>query len=46
MGTDWAAIRAHASQTSPYDELPPGLQHEFLAVDRLRLVRGTDRLAW
>lgn len=41
----WEAIRAHASQASPYDDLPPDLQHEFLAVDRLRLVRGDDRLA-
>jgi N-acetyl-1-D-myo-inositol-2-amino-2-deoxy-alpha-D-glucopyranoside deacetylase len=41
----WRAIRAHASQTSPYDDLPAELQHEFLAVDRLRLVRGDDRLA-
>jgi N-acetyl-1-D-myo-inositol-2-amino-2-deoxy-alpha-D-glucopyranoside deacetylase len=36
----WAAIRAHASQASPYDELPPDLQRDFLAVDRLKLVRG------
>jgi N-acetyl-1-D-myo-inositol-2-amino-2-deoxy-alpha-D-glucopyranoside deacetylase len=35
----WAAIRAHASQASPYDDLPPDLQHEFLATDRLRRVR-------
>jgi len=41
----WAAIRAHASQASPYDDLLPELQHEFLATDRLRLVRGTDLLA-
>jgi N-acetyl-1-D-myo-inositol-2-amino-2-deoxy-alpha-D-glucopyranoside deacetylase len=41
----WAAIRAHASQASPYDDLPPDLQDEFLATDRLRLVRGEDRLA-
>jgi N-acetyl-1-D-myo-inositol-2-amino-2-deoxy-alpha-D-glucopyranoside deacetylase len=41
----WAAIAAHASQASPYDDLPPDLQHEFLATDRLRLVRGTDVLA-
>lgn len=38
----WAAIRAHASQASPYDDLAPELQHEFLAADRLRLVRGRD----
>jgi LmbE family N-acetylglucosaminyl deacetylase len=41
----WAAIRAHASQASPYDDLPADLQHEFLASDRLRLVRGEDVLA-
>ena len=45
LPTRWAAIRAHASQASPYDDLPPELQHEFLAIDRLRLVRGTDLLA-
>jgi N-acetyl-1-D-myo-inositol-2-amino-2-deoxy-alpha-D-glucopyranoside deacetylase len=45
LPTRWAAIRAHASQASPYDDLPPHLQHEFLATDRLRLVRGTDVLA-
>ena len=31
----WEAIRAHASQASPYDDLPTELQHEFLAIDRL-----------
>jgi LmbE family N-acetylglucosaminyl deacetylase len=41
----WEAIRAHASQASPYDDLPPDLQRDFLAVDRLRLVRGIDALA-
>jgi N-acetyl-1-D-myo-inositol-2-amino-2-deoxy-alpha-D-glucopyranoside deacetylase len=41
----WAAIRAHASQASPYDDLPADLQLEFLATDRLRLVEGTDVLA-
>jgi N-acetyl-1-D-myo-inositol-2-amino-2-deoxy-alpha-D-glucopyranoside deacetylase len=45
LATRWAAIRAHASQPSPYDGLPPALQDEFLAVDRLKLVRGTDLLA-
>jgi N-acetyl-1-D-myo-inositol-2-amino-2-deoxy-alpha-D-glucopyranoside deacetylase len=44
LPTRWAAIRAHASQASPYDDLTPELQHEFLATDRLRLVRGTDAL--
>jgi N-acetyl-1-D-myo-inositol-2-amino-2-deoxy-alpha-D-glucopyranoside deacetylase len=39
-----AAIAAHASQASPYDDLPPDLQEDFLAVDRLRLVRGVDVL--
>jgi len=43
--TRWAAIRAHASQGSPYDDLPEALQVEFLAFDRLRLVRGEDLLA-
>jgi N-acetyl-1-D-myo-inositol-2-amino-2-deoxy-alpha-D-glucopyranoside deacetylase len=41
----WEAIRAHASQANPYDDLPPDLQRDFLAVDRLRLVRGIDALA-
>jgi LmbE family N-acetylglucosaminyl deacetylase len=41
----WEAIRAHASQTSPYDALPDDLQREFLATDRRRLMRGADRLA-
>ena len=45
LETRWAAIRAHASQASPYEDLPPELQREFLAYDRLRLVRGEDRLA-
>jgi LmbE family N-acetylglucosaminyl deacetylase len=40
LATRWEAIRAHGSQASPFDDLPPELQHEFLAVDRLRLVRG------
>ena len=40
----WAAIRAHASQASPYDDLPIELQVEFLGTDRLRLVRGNDVL--
>jgi N-acetyl-1-D-myo-inositol-2-amino-2-deoxy-alpha-D-glucopyranoside deacetylase len=41
----WEAIRAHASQASPYDDLPSDLQREFLATERLRLVRGDDVLA-
>lgn len=41
----WQAIRAHASQASPYDDLPAELQHEFLATARLQLVRGADLLA-
>lgn len=45
LDTRWRAIRAHASQPSPFDDLPPDLQHEFLATDRLRLVRGADTLA-
>lgn len=44
LATRWAAIRAHASQASPYDDLPEELQHDFLAMDRLRLVRGADDL--
>jgi N-acetyl-1-D-myo-inositol-2-amino-2-deoxy-alpha-D-glucopyranoside deacetylase len=34
----WAAIRAHASQTSPYEGLPTDLQEAFLATDHLRRV--------
>jgi LmbE family N-acetylglucosaminyl deacetylase len=45
LDTRWAAIRAHTSQASPYDDLPAELQKEFLATDRLRLVRGGDVLA-
>lgn len=45
LPTRWEAIRAHASQASPYDDLPAELQHDFLATDRLRLVRGVDVLA-
>jgi N-acetyl-1-D-myo-inositol-2-amino-2-deoxy-alpha-D-glucopyranoside deacetylase len=37
----WAAIRAHVSQASPYDDLPPELTLDFLGRDRLRLVRGS-----
>lgn len=37
----WEAIRAHTSQASPYDDLDPELQRDFLTSDRLRLVRGT-----
>jgi len=39
LATRWAAIRAHASQVSPYENLPPDLQHAFLATERLRRVR-------
>jgi LmbE family N-acetylglucosaminyl deacetylase len=31
----WAAIRAHASQTSPFEGLPEDLQEAFLATDHL-----------
>lgn len=31
----WAAIRAHASQTSPFEGLPTDLQEAFLATDHL-----------
>jgi N-acetyl-1-D-myo-inositol-2-amino-2-deoxy-alpha-D-glucopyranoside deacetylase len=44
LATRWAAMRAHHSQASPYDDLPDELQHEFLAKDRLRLVRGVQDL--
>jgi N-acetyl-1-D-myo-inositol-2-amino-2-deoxy-alpha-D-glucopyranoside deacetylase len=40
----WEAIHAHASQASPFEHLPEDLQREFLATDRLRLVRGADTL--
>ena len=42
LATRWEAMRAHGSQASPYDDLPEDLQHEFLATDRLRLVRGAE----
>ena len=42
LATRWQAIRAHASQASPFDDLPEDLQLEVLATDRLRLVRGAD----
>jgi LmbE family N-acetylglucosaminyl deacetylase len=42
LPTRWAAIRAHTSQASPYDDLPEELQRDFLATDRLRLVRGNN----
>ena len=29
----WRAMRAHASQTPPYDSMTPELQHAFLAAD-------------
>jgi LmbE family N-acetylglucosaminyl deacetylase len=31
----WEAMRAHASQTLPYDQRSPELQHEFLRTDHL-----------
>jgi LmbE family N-acetylglucosaminyl deacetylase len=31
----WQAMRLHASQTPPYDLMPPELQHAFLAADHL-----------
>ncbi len=34
----WRAIRAHASQTSPFEIMPPDLQRAFLATDRLRRI--------
>ncbi len=44
LDTRWAAIRAHRSQASPYDDLPEDLQHDFLATERLRRVRGEQDL--
>jgi N-acetyl-1-D-myo-inositol-2-amino-2-deoxy-alpha-D-glucopyranoside deacetylase len=41
----WDAIRAHASQASPFDNLPTELQEEFLGTVHLMLVRGDDVLA-
>ncbi|HEX4982415.1 MAG TPA: hypothetical protein VFV63_11975 [Ilumatobacteraceae bacterium] len=35
----WQVIRAHASQTSPFEIMPPDLQRSFLATDRLRRIR-------
>lgn len=35
LDTRWTAIRAHASQTSPFAALPPDVAALFLAVDRL-----------
>jgi LmbE family N-acetylglucosaminyl deacetylase len=45
LATRWEAIRAHHSQASPYDDLSAELQRDFLATDRLALVRGEDLLA-
>jgi LmbE family N-acetylglucosaminyl deacetylase/SAM-dependent methyltransferase len=44
LPTRWTAMRAHGSQTSPYDDLPEELQLEFLGKDRFRLVRGVEDL--
>lgn len=35
LGLRWQAMRAHASQTPPYDAMPTDLQHAFLATDHL-----------
>ena len=35
----WRVIEAHASQTSPFEIMPPALQRSFLATDRLRRIR-------
>jgi LmbE family N-acetylglucosaminyl deacetylase len=35
----WAAIRAHSSQTSPFEGLPPELEAAFLATDHLQRIR-------
>jgi LmbE family N-acetylglucosaminyl deacetylase len=37
----WQAIRAHTSQQSPFEILPPDLQREFLSTDYLRRIRPT-----
>jgi len=34
----WQAIRAHASQRSPFELLPPDLQYAFLSTDYLRRI--------
>jgi hypothetical protein len=34
----WKAIRAHASQISPFEIMPADLQRAFLATDRLRRI--------
>jgi len=39
----WRAIAAHASQVSPYEVMPQGLQRAFLTRDRLRRVRPAWR---
>lgn len=38
LDTRWRAMRAHTSQTPPYDQMPADLQDAFLAVDRLRRI--------
>ena len=35
----WRVIATHASQTSPFEVMPPDLQRSFLATDRLRRIR-------
>jgi LmbE family N-acetylglucosaminyl deacetylase len=35
----WAAIALHASQASPFDDLPPDLAEAFLGTEHLRRVR-------
>ena len=40
----WEAIRAHASQQSPYENLAADFQHEALCRQDLKLVRGRDAL--
>jgi LmbE family N-acetylglucosaminyl deacetylase len=39
LGLRWQAIRAHRTQTSPFEGLPPELQEAFLATDHLQRVR-------
>jgi N-acetyl-1-D-myo-inositol-2-amino-2-deoxy-alpha-D-glucopyranoside deacetylase len=38
LPTRWRAMRAHRSQTPPYDQMPADLQDAFLATDRLRRI--------
>jgi hypothetical protein len=39
----WTAIRAHRSQTSPFDGLPDELARAFLCREHLSVVQSTAR---